>query len=266
MADDSEIPDAYEANELLATLSKDSNLHSPTLHISGIAINRSPGAVPLSASSVTESLSSNRNRSASLIVPPPTPQTAPLKHLSSNNKGIASCNTSPRSPSSSHFSYLASPITTGSATLTTPSSSPYKSFSHQQQQLLFTFPDPPNSGTPTKVTTATSKNLSPSPGCEINKNCRSPSTTRLLSSVLLVQESCLSSDDFHEALFLDKKSPSRTLNKKKRKSRKKDAVANVGINSSQGISVITPVPGFEESNKIKETKACCEVKESNMAN
>ena len=261
MADDSELPDTYETNELLASLSKDSSLYSPTLHISGIAINRSPGAAPLSASTITESLTSNRNRSASLVVPPPTPQTAPLKHLSSNAKGVASCNTSPRSPgtSTAHFSYLSSPITTCSATLTTPSSSPYKSYSNQHQ-LLFTFPDPPNLGTPTKITTTpTSKNVSPAPS-DINKNCRSPSTTKLLSTVLHVQESCLSSDDFHEALFLDKKSPSRTLNKKKRKARKKDAsnLVNVGANSC------LKTLASDEGNKIREETACCENKEGTI--
>ena len=58
-----------------------------------------------------------------------------------------------------------------------------------------------------------------------------------------MQENCLSSDDFHEALFLDKKSPSRTLNKKKRKSRKKD-LSNLAD---------------DEENKIRE--ACIETKE-----
>ena len=246
MADDTEdIPDISplfsETNELFATLSKEM-AHSPTLHISGIAISRSPGAAPLSASTLTKTASSsNRNRSASLFVPPSTPQTGLLKRVGLNVTGATSCNTSPRSPNSNstQFSYLTSPTATYSSTLHTPSSSPYKGLSHQQK-LLFTFPDPPpNTSSEHVLATPTSKICASPSSSELSKNSsRSPSTARLLSSVLLVQDSCLSSDDFHEALFLDKKSPNRTLNKKKRKPKKKDpstssAIPDMSVSSSK---------------------------------
>ena len=72
------------------------------------------------------------------------------------------------------------------------------------------------------ATPQTSENVAPSSHDLINKNSREPAATHALSSVLLVQDSCLSSDDFHEALFLDKKSPNKTFSKKKRRSKKRD--------------------------------------------
>ena len=217
-----------DTDELFTTLDKELT-RSPTLNISGISISRSPGGPPLSASPLADpSFTSNRNRSASLVVPPPTPQTASItRHVGSNMKLATSCNTSPRSPGkkSQYFTYLPSPNTTSSATLHTPSSSPYKSTS-LSQNLLFTFPDPPNSTSENNLLAApNSKNVSPSTS-SINKGSNSPSTGNhhLLSSVLHVQGRCLSSDDFHEALFLDKKSPNKTMsNKKKRRSKKRDS-------------------------------------------
>lgn len=48
------------------------------------------------------------------------------------------------------------------------------------------------------------------------------STDGALSSVLHVQESNLSSDDFHEALFLLERSPKTRDSKRRKKSKKKD--------------------------------------------
>lgn len=48
------------------------------------------------------------------------------------------------------------------------------------------------------------------------------STDGALSSVLHVQESNLSSDDFHEALFLLERSPKTRDSKRRRKSKKKE--------------------------------------------
>ena len=226
MVDDTDVgavsPVSLKTNEFLDALSKELS-RSPTLHISGIAISRSPGAAPplhpTNKNTILPSLS--RNRSASLAVPLATPQTAPLMHIASNVKVATSCNNSPRSPGtkSLNCSQL-SPNARGSGTSTTPSTSPYTTSSHQQP-LLFTFPDQSRGMPGATATTHTPDNIETS-SKGLNKNSRESASAHALSSVLLIQESCLSSDDFHEALFLDKKSPNRTLSKKKRKSKKKD--------------------------------------------
>ena len=252
-----------DTDELSTTLDKELT-RSPTLNISGISISRSPGAPPLPASPLADpSFTSNRNRSASLVVPPPTPQTASImRQVGSNIKLATSCNTSPRSPGkkSQYFTYLPSPNTTSSATLHTPSSSPYKSTS-LSQNLLFTFPDPPNSTSENNLLAApNSKNVSPSTS-SINKGSNSPSTGNhhLLSSVLHVQGRCLSSDDFHEALFLDKKSPNKTMsNKKKRRSKKRDTSSC----HSGTAKISEQSPSLYTENKITDNIAITDQKEN----
>ena len=66
-------------------------------------------------------------------------------------------------------------------------------------QLLFTFPDIVNPSANTRHSTG-----SPSGGVTSNGG----SANNSFSSVLHVQDNCLSSDDFHEAMFIGKPSPS----------------------------------------------------------
>ena len=232
-------PVSSEANEFVAALSKEL-ARSPTLHISGIAISRSPGAVPLSPSTVTNTMPSydvpNRNRSASLAVPSLASHNVSSLRTGSSIKGAAkSCNASPRSPGSKfvYLSHVSSPVAPATTAVTTPSSSPHKGCLHQQQQLLFTFPDVPggNPGDITKSDEAISLSRE-----LINKPCET-SATHALSSVLHVQDSYLSSDDFHEALFLNKKSPNKISSRKRRKSKKKDSC---GISANETLPSPTP--------------------------
>ena len=171
---------------------------SPTLHISGVSISRSPGASPnnLLSAKTTEASAffgsetlgrgSNRNRSSSLNVP--------------HNTVSLSSVVSPRSPGSKSLHACAISPPALSATVSGSISS-YALNQAKRSSLTcsprtvsqFMFPPPP----------PLADDLEAGAG---GKEAEKPSTpaTATLSSVLHIHDANLSSDDFHEALFLGK--------------------------------------------------------------
>ena len=173
------IEDSNLADSELKILSK-----SPTLHISGISICRSPGNDDNNPQASPGSLtcSQQRNRSSSLNVPPPTPQTG----CSANNLN------NPESSPGSRSLHLSRNSSPGGSKL--------------PQQFLFPAAPPLTS------------NSSGDQGALVDQASPSP-----LSSILHIQENYLSSDDFHEALFLEK---SPKASKKRRRSKNKGKSKN----------------------------------------
>lgn len=166
---------------------------SPTLFISGVSISRTP-----EPKSPGLSIASNgrQSRSSSLSVPVP---------LSTCSLNISS--------NSLNGSEPPEPLTPPLVQSTTPASSGnvYRSPSHS----------------PSGRSTGDKENSKSKSASEVEREkevFRFPksSTDGALSSVLHVQESNLSSDDFHEALFLLERSPKTRDSKRRKRSKKKD--------------------------------------------
>lgn len=200
---------------------------SPTFHISGVSISRSPASpgmrspqkganVGHSDSPIANQLSgcsspslvdiSNRYRSSSLVVPPPSSLFS-MSPASPGSKSLHLCNfsTSPRhhsraSPNTSKFLFPPHPMEPGNVN--------------------------PDSDPAERGLGGTS-----------------------FSSVLHIHDSYLSSDDFHEALFLEK-SPKAV--KRKRKSKKS---VTIGGTSSVGNSASSLVPEQAPSKENKNLTA-----------
>lgn len=198
-----------DVSELGPSIQKELAL-SPNFTISGVSIRRqSPGALSAVSSpgragqqnSLTAA-GSSRNRSSSLVV-----QTLTASSTHTSPSSVLS--RSPRSPGSKSLHQSSGMMLTppNSAANCTGCKSP-------KNQLLFTFPDivASSSGSPAAVANNGS-----------------------LSSVLHVHDSCLSSDDFHEAMFIGKPSPSRRSGssgkrrKKSRASTKRESAGNGNI-------------------------------------
>ncbi|KAH0812293.1 hypothetical protein GEV33_010496 [Tenebrio molitor] len=160
---------------------------SPTLFISGVSISRtpepkSPGMILISGG--------RQSRSSSLSVP------VPLTSCSLNISSTSLNNTLPPEP-----------FTPSLVRSTTPANS------------RSNIPSPSNTS-PKKENNAKSKSANePEREREMFRFPKS-STDGALSSVLHIQESNLSSDDFHEALFLLERSPKTRDSKRRKKSKK----------------------------------------------
>ncbi|KAL1501925.1 hypothetical protein ABEB36_007156 [Hypothenemus hampei] len=169
---------------------------SPTLFISGVSISRTPE--PKSPGiSLIQSNSGRQSRSSSLSVPPPLSSCSLSISSSSLNNTSNSLPPEPFTPSLARSNTPAS----SKSNVTTPHGSPGSRSGREngksrsanepeREREMFRFPK--------------------------------SSTDGALSSVLHVQESNLSSDDFHEALFLLERSPKTRDSKRKKKSKKKD--------------------------------------------
>ncbi|CAH2001093.1 unnamed protein product [Acanthoscelides obtectus] len=161
---------------------------SPTLFISGVSISRTPEPKSPGMSLVQ---SGRTSRSSSLTVP--TSQLSAITGNTSNTSlNTAGLPPEPMSPSlmpaTSKGDLRTPPI---SPTVQENKDSKSKSASEpEREREMFRFPK--------------------------------SSTDGALSSVLHVQESNLSSDDFHEALFLLERSPKTRDSKRRKKSKKKD--------------------------------------------
>ncbi|XP_048517886.1 ankyrin repeat and IBR domain-containing protein 1 isoform X5 [Dendroctonus ponderosae] len=166
---------------------------SPTLFISGVSISRTPE--PKSPGvSLIQNLSGRQSRSSSLSVPAP---------LSSCSLSISS-----GSLNNSH-SLPPEPFTPSLVRSTTPASS---------KSNVTTPHGSPRSGKDNGKSKSANE---PEREREMFRFPKS-STDGALSSVLHVQESNLSSDDFHEALFLLERSPKTRDSKRRKKSKKKE--------------------------------------------
>lgn len=164
---------------------------SPTLFISGVSISRTPE--PKSPGIAL--ISGRQSRSSSLSVP------VPLTSCSQNISTTSLNNTPPPEPFTPSLVRSATPASSkGSIHGSSPKTSPSRSGKEN----------------------AKSKSASePEREREMFRFPKS-STDGALSSVLHVQESNLSSDDFHEALFLLERSPKSRDSKRRKKSKKKD--------------------------------------------
>lgn len=166
---------------------------SPTLFISGVSISRTPEPKSPGISLIQNS-SGRQSRSSSLSVPAP----------------LSSCSLSISSNSLNNTSLPSEPFTPSLVRSTTPASS----------RSNVTTPH----GSPSRSGKDNGKSKSASEPEREREMFRFPksSTDGALSSVLHVQESNLSSDDFHEALFLLERSPKTRDSKRRKKSKKKD--------------------------------------------
>lgn len=177
---------------------------SPTLFISGVSISRTPEpkspAIALISASVGSVNSSNgrQSRSSSLSVPV--------------------CSASGAGANQQQSNATTAQQTSTVATSTTTASEPYT-----PSLVRSTTPASPKPS-PQKEANASSKAKSASEPEREREMFRFPksSTDGALSSVLHVQESNLSSDDFHEALFLLERSPKTRDSKRRKKSKKKE--------------------------------------------
>ncbi|KAJ4428786.1 hypothetical protein ANN_25779 [Periplaneta americana] len=215
---------------------------SPTLFISGVSISRtpeprSPAIVTTSSGVTTNSSVGRQSRSSSLTVPPPPPLAPPLSttilgssSMSLNTATTTVHSTSPE-PQTPMMLSSSSPVNLTSACVTMTSNS----------MVITPPPLPP---------------LLPSPGSPISIS--SPRSDGALSSVLHVQESNLSSDDFHEALFLLERSPkggggSSKRRKKSKKERHKDKENSNGSSCSRKETIEDePRSGRSSTNRTPE--------------
>lgn len=174
---------------------------SPTLFISGVSISRTPEPKSPGISLITSN--GRQSRSSSLSVPIPL-STCSLNisstSLNANTIGNAPLPPEPFTPS---LVRSTTPVTSRNNVHNTPNGSPSKSSSSNKEN--------------TKSKSASE----PEREREMFRFPKS-STDGALSSVLHVQESNLSSDDFHEALFLLERSPKTRDSKRRKKSKKKD--------------------------------------------
>ncbi|KRT83690.1 hypothetical protein AMK59_3297 [Oryctes borbonicus] len=175
---------------------------SPTLFISGVSISRTPE--PKSPGISLIASSGRQSRSSSLSVPVPL-STCSL-NISSTSLNTNTVSNTPLPPE---------PFTPSLVRSTTPASS--------RNNVQNT----PN-GSPSKSTGSNKENATKSKSASEPEREREmfrfpkSSTDGALSSVLHVQESNLSSDDFHEALFLLERSPKTRDSKRRKKSKKKE--------------------------------------------
>lgn len=160
---------------------------SPTLYISGVSISRTPEPKSPGISIVA----GRQSRSSSLSVPS-KPLTAALSVSSTSLIDTPSCVTMDQGAPLSSPAKTKEPSTPSSNGTAASTGSKSKSASEpEREREMFCFPK--------------------------------SSTDGALSSVLHVQESNLSSDDFHEALFLLERSPkTRDSSKRRKKSKKKE--------------------------------------------
>ncbi|XP_074035864.1 ankyrin repeat and IBR domain-containing protein 1 [Leptinotarsa decemlineata] len=165
---------------------------SPTLFISGVSISRTPEPKSPGMSLIHGGRTS---RSSSLSVPVPLSSCS----LSISTTSLNNSSSLPPEPFTPSLVRSTTPVASRS-NLQTPSSSPSKcnkengksksASEPEREREMFRFPK--------------------------------SSTDGALSSVLHVQQSNLSSDDFHEALFLLERSPKTRDSKRRKKSKKKD--------------------------------------------
>ncbi|KAI4467591.1 rbr family ring finger and ibr domain-containing [Holotrichia oblita] len=174
---------------------------SPTLFISGVSISRTPEPKSPGISLITSS--GRQSRSSSLSVPVPL-STCSL-NISSTSLNANTIGNTPLPPEPFTPSLVRSttPATSRNNVHSTPNGSPSKSSGSNKEN--------------TKSKSASE----PEREREMFRFPKS-STDGALSSVLHVQESNLSSDDFHEALFLLERSPKTRDSKRRKKSKKKD--------------------------------------------
>lgn len=165
---------------------------SPTLFISGVSISRTPEPKSPGMSLIQ---GGRQSRSSSLSVPVPLNSCS----LSISSTSLNNSNSLPAEPFTPSLVRSTTPVTSRS-NLHTPSSSPSRS---------------------TKENGKSKSASEPEREREMFRFPKS-STDGALSSVLHVQESNLSSDDFHEALFLLERSPKTRDSKRRKKSKKKD--------------------------------------------
>lgn len=177
---------------------------SPTLFISGVSISRTPEPRPRSPSALCVSAAGRQSRSSSLTVPsapsPPSSIEAEFSPNLSPTPGLSPClspclsgvATAPGSPRTHPHSGTPSPILSPhTANIQQPATKSKSANEPEREREMFRFPK--------------------------------SSTDGALSSVLHVQESNLSSDDFHEALFLlerNKAVGTNVVTKKRKKSKK----------------------------------------------
>ncbi|KAF5282513.1 hypothetical protein FQA39_LY04920 [Lamprigera yunnana] len=164
---------------------------SPTLFISGVSISRTPEPKSPGLSIVSNG---RQSRSSSLSVP------VPLSSCSLNTSSNSLNNSLPPEPyatpstcsnvTSSRDNVQVSPKHSPSSTLGVESTKSKSASEPEREKEVFRFPK--------------------------------SSTDGALSSVLHVQESNLSSDDFHEALFLLERSPKTRDSKRRKRSKKKE--------------------------------------------
>lgn len=236
---------------------------SPTLFISGVSISRTPEprspAIVTTSSGITTNCSVGRqSRSSSLTVPPPIPLAPPLStailgssstSLNNTTTTVHSVSPEPQPPlmlkSSSpvNLNSVCATVTNNNVVITPPPLPPLLPSPGSPVSI-----SSPRSGAPSPIltsgngssigisssttqpsSTTTTKSKSASEPEREREMFRFPksSTDGALSSVLHVQESNLSSDDFHEALFLLERSPkggggSSKRRKKSKKERHKD--------------------------------------------
>lgn len=180
---------------------------SPTLFISGVSISRTPEPRPRSPTALAVSAAGRQSRSSSLTVPaapsPPSSIEAELSPNLSPAPGLSPClspcpsgaATAPGSPRTHPHSGTPSPILSPhTANIQQPATKSKSANEPEREREMFRFPK--------------------------------SSTDGALSSVLHVQESNLSSDDFHEALFLLERSkaagPNVVAKKRKRSKKERD--------------------------------------------
>jgi len=202
---------------------------SPTLFISGVSISRTPEPM----SPALAALAGRQSRSSSLTVPTTNVSVSPDPNHSPKSPLLEPGN----SPRGSRSSSLAVPSANNmlsastSSTLSAGSSAPAS-------------PTSPSSPKPPQELHSPKGSKSASEPEREKEMFRFPksSTDGNLSSVLLVQESNLSSDDFHEALFLEKSPKSSKRRKKSKKDRNKELSDSVSGNAAKlGNCLSTPV-------------------------
>ncbi|CAG9813540.1 unnamed protein product [Phaedon cochleariae] len=165
---------------------------SPTLFISGVSISRTPEP---KSPGMSLAQGGRTSRSSSLSVPAPLSTCS----LSISSTSLSNSNSLPPEPFTPSLVRSTTPMSSRS-NIHTPSTSPSKS---------------------TKENGKSKSASEPEREREMFRFPKS-STDGALSSVLHVQESNLSSDDFHEALFLLERSPKTRDSKRKKKSKKKE--------------------------------------------
>lgn len=166
---------------------------SPTLFISGVSISRTPEPKSPGAALIN---GGRQSRSSSLSVP------APIQSCSLSLSNTSLNNTAAAEPFTPSLVRSTTPATSRSGLHQSPGPSPHKeqatkaksASEPEREREMFRFPK--------------------------------SSTDGALSSVLHVQESNLSSDDFHEALFLLERSPKTRDSKRRKKSKKKEKEAD----------------------------------------